>query len=60
MYSKDTKGSDCMAKLSAEEKKILDNIEKAIPKLTDEERNRVLIFSEAVALITDKRCNVSG
>lgn len=49
-----------MAKLSAEEKKILDNIEKAIPKLTDEERNRVLIFSEAVALITDKRCNVSG
>ena len=43
-----------MAKLSTEEKQIIDNIEKAIPKLSDEERSRVLIFSEAIALLADR------
>ena len=43
-----------MNKLSAEEKKILDNFKKSIPKLSKEERNKVLILSEAVALLVDK------
>ncbi len=49
-----------MAKLSTEEKQIIDNIEKAISKLSDEQRNRVLIFSEAVAMIAEKnhQCKV--
>lgn len=50
------KGSDYMAKLSAEEKKIIDNIEKSISKLSDEQKNKVLIFSEAVAMIADRNC----
>lgn len=49
-----------MSKITSEEKRILDNFKKSIPKLTEDERNRVLIFSEAVALIADRSCPIGS
>lgn len=48
-----------MSKLTKEEKKILDNFKKSIPKLSQEEKSRALIFSEAVSIIADKNLQIN-
>lgn len=49
-----------MTKLTKDEKKILDNFKKSIPKLNEDERNRVLIFSEAVAMLADRNVKIAS
>lgn len=49
-----------MTKLTKDEKKILDNFKKSIPKLNEDKRNKLLIFSEAVAMLADRSINVAN
>lgn len=53
-----------MESLTTSEKDALDKLKEAIPKLNDEQKERLLIFSEAVALIAEsnaaKRNNCSA
>ena len=42
-----------MESLTISEKNALDKLKEAIPKLNDEQKERLLIFSEAVALIAE-------
>lgn len=41
--------------MTAKEKAILKNIREAIPKLSDSEKERMLIFGEAIGMIADSR-----
>ena len=40
--------------MTDKEKKILDTFSKAIPNLTESEKERLLIFGEAIGMIRDK------
>lgn len=44
-----------MSELSIEEKKVIDKLKKSIPALSNEEKERVLIFSEAVAMLAERK-----
>lgn len=40
--------------MTAKEKQILENIIQAIPKMSDSEKERLLIFGEAISMICDR------
>lgn len=41
--------------MTNKEKAILSKMKKALPKMSDKEKERLLIFGEAIGMIADKR-----
>ena len=50
-------GGDTVTK---KEKSFLDRIKKAFPKMSDREKERMLIFGEAISLICDAKSEDTG
>lgn len=46
--------------MTKKEKAILENIKKAIPKMSESEKERMLIFGETIGMICDVKANDTG
>ncbi len=46
--------------MTKKEKTIIDRIKKAIPKMSESEKERMLIFGEAISLICDAKSEDTG
>lgn len=46
--------------MTKKEKAFLDRIKKAFPKMSDREKERMLIFGEAISLICDAKSEDTG